>query len=59
LPAPALEPEPGPGGFLVGSKVKVPKFDIGTVLSVAGDQITIEFPEQVTRTFMADFVQPA
>jgi ATP-dependent DNA helicase RecQ len=58
-PLPAPEPEPEPGGFLVGSKVKVPKFDIGTVLSVAGDQITIEFPEQVTRTFMADFVQPA
>lgn len=55
LPAPLPEPDP----FVVGSKVKVPKFDIGTVLSVAGDQVTIEFPEQITRTFMAEFVQPA
>jgi ATP-dependent DNA helicase RecQ len=29
------------------------------VLSVAGDQITIEFPEHITKTFMAEFVQPA
>ena len=41
----------------VGSQVKVPKFDIGTVLSVAGDKITIEFPENTTKTFMAEFVQ--
>ncbi|MGB9988805.1 RecQ family ATP-dependent DNA helicase [Massilia sp. SM-13] len=56
-PLPAAEPEPA--GFAVGSKVKVPRFDIGTVLSVAGDQITIEFPEHITKTFMAEFVQPA
>ena len=43
----------------VGSRVKVPKFDIGTVLSVAGDMITIEFPEKTTKTFMAEFVAPA
>ncbi len=49
-PAPALA---------VGSQVKVPKFDIGTVLSVAGDMITIEFPEKTTKTFMAEFVSPA
>jgi ATP-dependent DNA helicase RecQ len=45
--------------FTIGSQVKVPKFDIGTVLSVAGDQITIEFPENTTKTFMAEFVRPA
>ena len=43
----------------VGSRVKVPKFDIGTVLSVAGDLVTIEFPENTTKTFMAEFVEPA
>jgi len=43
----------------VGSRVRVPRFDIGTVLSVAGDKITIEFPENTTRTFMAEFVAPA
>jgi ATP-dependent DNA helicase RecQ len=59
LPAAAPEPEPEPSNFAVGSRVRVPKFDIGTVLSVAGGQVTIEFPEHVTRTFMAEFVQPA
>jgi ATP-dependent DNA helicase RecQ len=43
----------------VGAQVKVPRFDIGTVLSVAGDKITIEFPENTTKTFMAEFVAPA
>ncbi|MGK5024169.1 RecQ family ATP-dependent DNA helicase [Janthinobacterium sp. RB2R34] len=43
----------------VGSKVRVPRFDIGTVLSVAGGQVTIAFPENSTRTFMAEFVAPA
>ena len=43
----------------VGSRVRVPRFDIGTVLSVAGDQVTIEFPEHMTKTFMAEFVAPA
>ena len=44
-------------GFAVGSQVKVPRFDIGTVLSVAGDRVTIEFPENTTKTFMAEFVE--
>jgi ATP-dependent DNA helicase RecQ len=60
---PMFEPIPEPSVPLgpvitIGSQVKVPKFDIGTVLSVAGDQITIEFPENTTKTFMAEFVQP-
>ena len=42
----------------IGSQVKVPKFDIGTVLSVAGDKVTIAFAENTTRTFMAEFVAP-
>ncbi len=43
----------------VGSRVRVPRYQIGTVLSVAGDQVTIAFPENTTRTFMAEFVAPA
>jgi len=43
--------------FAVGSRVKVPKFDVGTVRAVAGDKITIEFPENLTKTFMAEFVE--
>jgi ATP-dependent DNA helicase RecQ len=45
--------------FEVGAHVKVPKYDQGIVVSVAGDQVTIEFPDQETRTFLADFVQSA
>jgi ATP-dependent DNA helicase RecQ len=55
------EPEPQPIGplFEVGARVKVPKFDVGTVQGVAGDQVTIEFPDRSTRTFLADYVAPA
>jgi ATP-dependent DNA helicase RecQ len=51
-------PDPGPR-FDPGTLVRVPKFDLGTVLSVAGDQVTIAFPDQSTRTFLADFVTTA
>ncbi|MDQ2989239.1 MAG: RecQ family ATP-dependent DNA helicase, partial [Pseudomonadota bacterium] len=55
---PVAEPAPAPL-FEVGAQVKVPNFDVGTVQSVVGDQVTIEFPDQTSRTFMADFVAPA
>ena len=45
--------------FDVGASVRVPKYEVGVVQSVAGDQVTILFPDQVARTFMADFVTPA
>ena len=45
--------------FAPGALVRVPKFDVGTVMSVAADQVTIQFPDQCTRTFLADFVTPA
>jgi ATP-dependent DNA helicase RecQ len=45
--------------FEVGAPVRVPKYETGVVQSVAGDQVTIVFPDQVARTFMADFVTPA
>jgi ATP-dependent DNA helicase RecQ len=51
--------EPAAPLFAVGARVRVPKYDVGTVLEVAGDQVTIEFPDQGTRTFMANFVAPA
>ncbi|HEY0488022.1 MAG TPA: RecQ family ATP-dependent DNA helicase, partial [Telluria sp.] len=55
------EPEPAPGGpvFVAGEAVKVPKYDAGTVQSVAGDEVTIAFPDGETRTFMAQYVTPA
>ena len=57
-PASADAPAPAPQ-IAVGSRVRVPRYQIGTVLSVAGDQVTIAFPENTTRTFMAEFVVPA
>lgn len=51
-------PEPGPQ-FAPGARVRVPRFDVGTVVSTAGDQVTIAFPGQGTRTFLADYVQAA
>ena len=55
------EPEAEPAGpvFEAGDAVRVPKFDKGTVESVAGDAVTIAFPDGDTRTFMAEFVTPA
>ena len=55
------EPEAEPEGpvFEVGAKVKVPKFDVGTVHAVAGEEVTIAFADGDTRTFMAEYVTPA
>jgi ATP-dependent DNA helicase RecQ len=56
------EPEPGepaPPPFEQGARVRVPRYDEGVVLSVAGDQVTIEFPDQEVRTFLARYVEPA
>ncbi|MES3021046.1 MAG: ATP-dependent DNA helicase RecQ [Pseudomonadota bacterium] len=58
-PAGAPAPAPAAPAFEVGARVRVPKFDAGTVLTVAGDQVTIAFPDSSTRTFMADYVRPA
>jgi ATP-dependent DNA helicase RecQ len=51
----------GPAGprFAVGDRVKVARFDVGIVQSVAGEELTIEFPAHGSHTFMAGFVEPA
>jgi ATP-dependent DNA helicase RecQ len=54
------EPQaPGPAapGFEVGARVRVHKYDEGVVVAVAGEQVTIEFPGQEQRTFLAGFVE--
>ena len=56
-PAPS-EQEPGPA-FAVGAAVKVAKYGAGTVASVAGDQVAIDFPDGEQRSFLADYVKPA
>jgi ATP-dependent DNA helicase RecQ len=44
-------------GFEVGARVRVHKYDEGVVVAVAGEQVTIEFPGQEQRTFLAGFVE--
>jgi ATP-dependent DNA helicase RecQ len=54
------EPEPAPdpaSTFEPGARVKVPKYGEGVVLAVAGDQVTIEFPDGEQRAFVKDFVE--
>jgi ATP-dependent DNA helicase RecQ len=55
---PELDAPAGPS-FETGARVKVPKYGEGVVLSVAGDQVSIEFPDGEQRSFLADFVEPA
>jgi len=45
-------------GIAAGSRVRVPKFGVGTAVSVEADKIVIAFPNRETRTFLADFVEP-
>ncbi|MFL6676473.1 MAG: RecQ family ATP-dependent DNA helicase [Massilia sp.] len=54
-PDEAAPPRPA---FEAGARVRVHKYGEGVVLSVAGDQVTIEFPGQESRAFLADFVEP-
>jgi ATP-dependent DNA helicase RecQ len=54
-----LEAPTPPPLFDIGARVRVPKYDVGVVQAVVGEEITIEFPDQSTRTFMAEFVAPA
>lgn len=42
----------------VGGFVSVPKYDEGQVVSIAGDQVTVSFPDNETRTFLRTFVTP-
>jgi ATP-dependent DNA helicase RecQ len=45
--------------FAVGARVRVHKYDEGVVVSVAGDEVGIAFPDGQTRHFVAGFVEPA
>ncbi len=55
------EPAPEPIGpqFDVGARVKAPKYGEGVVTAIAGDQVTLEFPDQESRTFLAEYLEPA
>jgi ATP-dependent DNA helicase RecQ len=41
----------------VGAHVKVAKYGEGVVLSLAGNQVAITFPDGEQRSFMSDFVE--
>ncbi|HEU4709076.1 MAG TPA: ATP-dependent DNA helicase RecQ, partial [Methylophilaceae bacterium] len=43
----------------VGSSVTVPKYDEGRVVAVEGNQVTVTFPDNETRTFLRSYVSPA
>jgi ATP-dependent DNA helicase RecQ len=45
-------------GIQVGSFVSVPKYAEGQVVSIAGDQVTVTFPDSETRTFLRTYVTP-
>ncbi len=58
----AREPAPEPSGphYEVGGRARSPKFGEGVIVAVAGDQITLEFPDQdEPRTFLAEYLEPA
>jgi len=49
---------PNENGIQVGGFVSVPKYDEGQVVSITGDQVTVTFPDNETRTFLRTFVTP-
>jgi ATP-dependent DNA helicase RecQ len=52
------EPEADPASsFEPGARVKVPKYGEGVVQAVAGDQVSIDFPDGEQRSFLKDFVE--
>jgi ATP-dependent DNA helicase RecQ len=53
---PVAEPDPA-SVFEAGARVKVAKYGEGVVLSVAGDQVTIAFPDGQSRSFLKDYVE--
>jgi ATP-dependent DNA helicase RecQ len=55
---PAGHEEAAAPAFEVGARAKAPRYGEGVVVAVAGDQVTIEFPDQEQRTFLAGFVEP-
>jgi len=51
-------PAPDPASvFEAGARVKVAKYGEGVVLAMAGDQVSIEFPDGEQRSFLKDYVE--
>ena len=43
--------------YAVGEDVRVPRYGAGRVRGVAGDEVTIEFPNGDARTFLRSYVR--
>jgi ATP-dependent DNA helicase RecQ len=56
LAADSLKPAADP--IQVGIKVSVPKYNTGQVVSIAGEQVTVLFPDNETRTFLKTYLAP-
>jgi ATP-dependent DNA helicase RecQ len=44
--------------FEVGARARSAKYGEGVVVAIAGDQVTVDFPDGESRSFMADFLEP-
>lgn len=44
--------------FEIGREVNVPKYKKGKVLAVAGDQVTVSFPDNEIRIFLSSYLEP-
>lgn len=55
----AQEELPKPAVLQPGDMVSVPKYGAGQIVSVAGEQVTIVFPDSAERQFLKEFVTPA
>lgn len=55
---PSDKPQEEEDDIRIGSMVTVPKFDEGQVVSIAGDQVTVTFPNSETRIFLRSYIAP-
>jgi len=54
----AVEQAPRPK-FEIGARARSARYGEGVVAAIAGEQVTVEFPDGESRSFMADFLDPA
>ena len=50
-------PEPVKPKFEVGARARSAKYGEGVVVAIAGEQVTVDFPDGESRSFMADFLE--
>ncbi|WP_314435660.1 RecQ family ATP-dependent DNA helicase [Massilia timonae] len=50
-------PEPVKPKFEVGARARSAKYGEGVVVAIAGEQVTVAFPDGENRSFMADFLE--